>query len=76
MSSETNNKKSIDSTGEPKSPPADGTSGGENGLENPPQKEMKAVILTAHGGLKGLRVMNRAEPVAAEGEVLIRVKAW
>ena len=39
-------------------------------------KEMKAVVLTAHGGLKGLRVMNKPEPTPGDGEVVIRVKAW
>ena len=71
MSTETNNKKSVDST-----EGAEGTSGETGNEEVPPLKEMKAVTLTAHGGLKGLRVQNRTESVISEGEVLIRVKAW
>lgn len=41
-----------------------------------PEKEMRAVVLTSHGGLKGIRVMNRSEPVLSDGEVAIRVKCW
>lgn len=76
MSTDTNNKKSLDSTGEGKTPPPESTSGETGNEESPPPKEMKTVVLSAHGGLKGLRVQNRTEAVAAEGEVLIRVKAW
>ena len=68
MSTEANNKKSSDSI--------EGTSGEAGNEEVPPLKEMKAVTLTAHGGLKGLRVQNRTESIVSEGEVLIRVKAW
>lgn len=41
-----------------------------------PTKEMKAVVLTCFGGLKAIKIQNKPEPTAAEGEVLIRVKAW
>ncbi|XP_015920845.1 synaptic vesicle membrane protein VAT-1 homolog-like [Parasteatoda tepidariorum] len=43
--------------------------------EQPPAKEMKAVVLTSFGGLKAVKIQNKPEPTAAEGEVLIRVKA-
>lgn len=79
-SSESNNKKASEST-EGKTPLIDATSASGStesagNEEQPPAKEMKAVVLTAHGGLKGLKVQNRNESVASEGEVLIRVKAW
>lgn len=79
--SESNNKKSVDSTGDVKTPLVDTTSGSTESAgigdqqQCPPPKEMKAVVLTGHGGLKGLRVQNRTEAVLNEGEVLIRVKA-
>ncbi|KAG8233555.1 hypothetical protein J437_LFUL013767 [Ladona fulva] len=44
--------------------------------EQPPAKEMRAVVLTAFGGLKSIKVMKKPEPSVGEGEVLIRVKAW
>ncbi|XP_046395244.1 synaptic vesicle membrane protein VAT-1 homolog-like [Ischnura elegans] len=44
-------------------------------VEQPPAKEMRAVVLTAFGGLKSIKVMKKPEPSVAEGEVLIRVKA-
>lgn len=43
--------------------------------EQPPAKEMRAVVLTAFGGLKSIKVMKKPEPSVAEGEILIRVKA-
>lgn len=44
----------------------------------PPEagQEMRAVVLTSHGGLKGIRVVTRPEPTIADGEVAIRVKCW
>lgn len=39
-------------------------------------KQMRAVVLTSHGGLKGLKVVSRPEPTIADGEVAIRVKCW
>ena len=41
-----------------------------------PEKEMRAVVLSSHGGLKGIRVVNRPEPSVSDGEVAIRVKCW
>lgn len=41
-----------------------------------PKKEMRAIVLTGFGGLKTVKVMKKPEPTLAEGEVLIRVKAW
>ncbi|KAG7301376.1 hypothetical protein JYU34_014315 [Plutella xylostella] len=42
----------------------------------PPPKEMRAVVLTGFGGLKTVKILKKPEPTVAEGEVLIRVKAW
>lgn len=42
----------------------------------PPAKEMRAIVLTGFGGLKTVKVLKKSEPTAAEGELLIRVKAW
>ena len=42
----------------------------------PPQKEMKSVVLTGFGGVKMVKVLQKPEPTAKEGEVLVRVKAW
>ena len=39
-------------------------------------RDMRAVVLTSYGGLKGIRVMNKLEPSLSDGEVLIRVKCW
>lgn len=39
-------------------------------------KEMKCVVLSSFGGLKSVKIQNKPEPTASEGEVLIRVKAW
>lgn len=44
--------------------------------EQPEPKDMRAIVLTGFGGLKTVKVMKKPEPTAAEGEVLIRVKAW
>lgn len=41
-----------------------------------PPKEMRAIVLTGFGGLKSVKVLKKPEPTLAEGEVLIRVKAW
>ncbi|KAI1285203.1 Synaptic vesicle membrane protein VAT-1 -like protein-like [Halotydeus destructor] len=42
---------------------------------SPPVKEMRAVVLTAFGGLKSVKIQNKPEPSVKDGEVLIRVKA-
>lgn len=47
----------------------------EKAVEEPP-KEMRAIVLTGFGGLKTVKVLKKPEPTLAEGEVLIRVKAW
>lgn len=44
--------------------------------EEPPKPEMKAVVLTGFGGLKSVKILKKPEPTVAEGEVVIRVKAW
>lgn len=44
--------------------------------EEPPKPEMKAVVLTGFGGLKSVKILKKPEPTLAEGEVVIRVKAW
>lgn len=41
----------------------------------PPAKEMRAIVLTGFGGLKTVKILKKPEPAAAEGELLIRVKA-
>lgn len=45
-------------------------------VEEPPKAEMKAVVLTGFGGLKSVKILKKPEPSLAEGEVVIRVKAW
>ena len=42
------------------------------------EEEMRAVVLTSHGGLKSLRVASRAQPTLATDDdgLLIRVKCW
>lgn len=42
----------------------------------PEVQEMRAVVLTAFGGINRIKVMKRAVPTPEEGEVLIRVKSW
>lgn len=42
----------------------------------PPQKTMKSVVLTGFGSMKMIKVQQKPEPKLADGEVLIRVKAW
>lgn len=39
-------------------------------------KECRNIVLAGFGGLKMLKVQKKVEPQPAEGEVLIRVKAW
>lgn len=41
-----------------------------------PAKVMKSVVLTGFGGLKMLKVQQKPEVTAAEGELLVRVRAW
>ncbi|OQR67189.1 synaptic vesicle membrane protein VAT-1 isoform 2 -like protein [Tropilaelaps mercedesae] len=41
--------------------------------EDPPVKEMRAVVLSGFGGLKWVKILQRPQPTAAEDEVLIRV---
>lgn len=50
----------------------------ENGEEKPtPEpKDMRAIVLNGFGGLKSVKALRKPEPTLAEGEVLIRVKAW
>ncbi|KAL1434197.1 hypothetical protein MTO96_011840 [Rhipicephalus appendiculatus] len=47
----------------------------EEAAAAPPAKEMRAIVLTGFGGLKTVKVLKKPEPAAAEGELLIRVKA-
>src|ERR1700757_3748440 len=37
---------------------------------------MRAIVVTEHGGPEVLRIQELADPVASEGDVLIRVKAF
>ncbi|KAH8020182.1 hypothetical protein HPB51_025343 [Rhipicephalus microplus] len=48
----------------------------EEAAAAPPAKEMRAIVLTGFGGLKTVKVLKKPEPAVAEGELLIRVKAW
>lgn len=50
----------------------------ENGEEKttPETKDMRAIVLNGFGGLKSVKALKKPEPALAEGEVLIRVKAW
>ncbi|BFZ13309.1 hypothetical protein BsWGS_16348 [Bradybaena similaris] len=41
----------------------------------PPAKEMRSIVLTGFGGAKMMKVQQKPEATAADGEVLIRVKA-
>lgn len=56
----------------------DGEKPKENGEEKPtPEpKDMRAIVLNGFGGLKSVKALRKPEPTLAEGEVLIRVKAW
>ncbi|KOC60870.1 hypothetical protein WH47_05648 [Habropoda laboriosa] len=56
----------------------DGDKPKENGEEKPtPEpKDMRAIVLNGFGGLKSVKALRKPEPTLAEGEVLIRVKAW
>lgn len=62
----------------------DSTPAETNGEEKPvaeeekqdPPKEMRAIVLTVFGGMKGVKVLKKPEPTVQAGEVLIRVKAW
>lgn len=53
------------------------TNGDEKEEDKPePPKEMRAIVLTGFGGLKGVKVLKKPEPSVQAGEVLIRVKSW
>ncbi|NWJ03422.1 VAT1L protein, partial [Crypturellus undulatus] len=52
---------------------AEGSAGGS--LRAPDAKEMRAVVLSAFGGLNKLRVSKRLMPEPREGELKVRVKA-
>ena len=41
-----------------------------------PKPQMKSVVLAGFGGMKMIKVQQKPQPSAAEGEVLIRVKVW
>lgn len=51
-------------------------SNGDSKAEVEPPKEMRAIVLTGYGGLKGVKCQKKPEPSTGPGEVLIRVKAW
>jgi len=66
---------------EPEKPAADGeaTKAAEDAApepEAPPEKEVRTVVLSGYGGINKVKVMRRSEPKPAEGEILVRVKAW
>lgn len=64
-------KKVVEENGEQEKPK-------ENGEEKPsPEiKDMRAIVLNNFGGMKSMKSLRKPEPSVAEGEVLIRVKAW
>lgn len=74
MAEEQESKK-VEETPKPEQDGAVKTEEPEKPVEEPP-KEMRAVVLTGFGGLKSVKVLKKPEPTVAEGEVLIRVKAW
>ena len=43
--------------------------------EEPPVKEMRAVVLTGFGGLKSVKIQQKPQPTPAEDEILIKVRA-
>lgn len=57
-------------------PDAAATKAEEAPKEEPPVKEMRAVVLTGFGGYKGVKIQKKPEPSCGAGEVLIRVRAW
>lgn len=63
-------EKKVEENGETEKPK-------ENGDEKTPEvKDMRAIVLNGFGGLKSVKALRKPEPQLAEGEVLIRVKAW
>ena len=48
----------------------------EEEKSSPEPKDMRAIVLNGFGGLKSVKALRKPEPTLAEGEVLIRVKAW
>ncbi|XP_076449675.1 synaptic vesicle membrane protein VAT-1 homolog-like isoform X2 [Babylonia areolata] len=53
----------------------EGGKGGEEGATAaPPPKQMKSVVLTGFGSMKMIKVLQKPEPQAGDGEVLIRVR--
>lgn len=73
MAEEQETKTTVEET--PK-PAEDGKAEEAEKTPEEPPKEMRAVVLTGFGGLKSVKVLKKPEPAVAEGEVLIRVKAW
>lgn len=57
-------------------PKTEGNGKAAPATDEPPKAEMKAVVLTGFGGLKSVKILKKPEPTLAEGEVIIRVKAW
>jgi hypothetical protein len=49
---------------------------GDQAAAAPPAATMKSVVLTGFGSMKMIKVLQKPEPKPADGEVLIRVKAW
>ena len=46
-----------------------------NEEQQPPVKEMRAVVLTGFGGFKSVKIQKKPQPTPAEDEVLIKVRA-
>lgn len=75
---ETEKNEAVAKTEEPKKDAVDAAEAAPatNGAEEPPAKEMKAIVVQSFGGLgKSLKVLKKPEPSVAEGSVVIRVKA-
>lgn len=53
-----------------------GAAKGDEAAAAPPSKQMKCLVLSGFGGMKMIKVLQKPEPKAADGEVLIRVKIW
>lgn len=56
-------------------PAAAGAKKDEAKPEDPPVKEMRAIVLSGFGGLKSVKILQKPQPTAAEDEVLVRVHA-
>jgi hypothetical protein len=68
---EESEKKEEEVTKEEKKDDAD-----EKKVAEEPPKEMRAVVLTAFGGLKSVKTQKKPEATPGEGEILIKFSHW